>query len=132
MDESKIVTYSFEYAVRPWTTNAERNWHYMKRSKFVKEWRDAFAQMSKNHAPLKWASITIEPWQKNGVLADVAACNPAAKAAIDGIVDGGILKDDSPQYLHSVTFLQPQKGRDALIVWIRGLPLTVDNQTTVE
>ena len=126
MTEPNLITYSFEYKVRPWTTNAERNWHHMKRAKHVKEWREAFHWLAKTHKPLAHATITIEPWQKGGILADVAACNPAAKAAIDGIVDAGILKDDSPQYLHSVTFLQPQKGKDAMIVWVRGVPLTAD------
>lgn len=132
MSSDNITTYSFEYKVRPWTTNAERNWHHMKRHKHVKEWREAFSWLAKGKPALKWATITIEPWQKNGVLADVAACNPAAKAAIDGIVDAGILKDDSPRYLHSVTFLQPQKGRDGMVVWVRGVPLTADELTAVE
>lgn len=123
---SEFVTYTFEYAVRPWTTNAERNWHHMKRHKHVKEWREAFHWLAKQKKPLAWGEVTIEPWQKGGVLQDVAACNPAAKAAIDGLVDAGILKDDSPEYLFSVRFMQPKKGKDALVVKITGAPLTPD------
>lgn len=38
---------------------------------------------------------------------DVAACAPAVKAAIDGLVDAGVLDDDSPQYLTEVVFRPP-------------------------
>jgi hypothetical protein len=56
------------------------------------------------------------------VLQDVAACNPAVKAAIDGLVDAGIVPDDSPAYLRSVEFLAPMKGRDALTLYVYGEP----------
>ena len=47
--------------------------------------------------------------------ADVGACYPAVKAAIDGIVDAGVIKDDNPEYLSSITFHAVQVcGRDGL------------------
>lgn len=36
---------------------------------------------------------------------DVAACYPAVKAAIDGLVDAGVLDDDDDRFLLAVTFL---------------------------
>jgi crossover junction endodeoxyribonuclease RusA len=51
---------------------------------------------------------------------DVAACAPEAKAAIDGLVDAGLIPDDSPQHLLSVTFLPPLVcGEDGLAIDIR-------------
>ena len=46
---------------------------------------------------------------------DVAGCFPAAKAAIDGLVDAGVIPDDTPEHLASLTFLAPVVGHgDAL------------------
>lgn len=110
------------YPARPWTTNAERasnRWH---RAELVKEWREAFLLLTKaqNIPQLTKVHITAQPYQKSGRLADVAAHNPAVKAAIDGIVDAGVMEDDSPEHLLSITFLPPKKGRDALQITIRG------------
>ena len=51
---------------------------------------------------------------------DVAACVPAVKAAIDGLVDAGVLIDDAPQHLKAIVFAQPQKGKPALKLEIEG------------
>lgn len=114
--------WEIEYAQRPWTTNKERTEHYFTRAKRVKEWREAFAWLAKaaKIPPLEWASVSAKPWQKGGVLQDVAACNPAVKAAIDGLVDAGVLIDDSPEYLKSVEFRAPERGRNALTLYIHG------------
>ncbi len=46
---------------------------------------------------------------------DVGACYPAVKAAIDGIVDAGVLDDDNPDHLLYVTFYPVEViGRDGL------------------
>ena len=50
---------------------------------------------------------------------DVAACAPAAKAAIDGLVTAGVLPDDNPEHLLAVTFLPPDVcGVDGLRIRI--------------
>ena len=63
--------------------------------------------------------IEVEVWQKGGRLQDVAACNPAVKAGIDGLVDAGIIVDDSPEYLKSIKFFAPQKGKNSLVLHIK-------------
>lgn len=120
---SQMITYRIEYGARPWTTNSERAGNRWERAKNVKEWREAFFYLAKAQQipKFKWATITIEPWQKGGVFQDVASCNPASKAAIDGIVDAGVLDDDSPQYLRSVTFLRPQRGKNAMVLYLHGV-----------
>lgn len=67
-----------------------------------------------------WMSVTVEPHQKGGRLQDVGACHPSVKAAIDGIVDAGILPDDSSQYLRSLIYLPPVNDKNSLVLYIRG------------
>lgn len=121
---SETVTHRIEFGQRPWTTNAERAGNRWQRAALVKEWRSAFHVLARHHKvpAMEWIEITVEPHQHGGRLQDVAACNPAAKAAIDGLVDAGIIPDDSPHYLKSITFLAPQKGRNALVLYITGHP----------
>jgi crossover junction endodeoxyribonuclease RusA len=81
------------------TLNATGN--HWERARLVKEWRTAFHLLAKEAKipPMKWMAVTAEPFttEAEGRQQDVAACNPAVKAAIDGIVDAGVLPDDSPQ-----------------------------------
>jgi hypothetical protein len=51
---------------------------------------------------------------------DAAACVVAAKAGIDGIVDCGVLQDDSPQYVKWIRFWAPEKtGVDSFTLVIK-------------
>jgi hypothetical protein len=70
---------------------------------------------------MAWITVTVEPHQKGGRLQDVGACNPAVKAAIDGLVDAGILPDDSPEYVKSLVYLPPKKDKNSLVLYIRGV-----------
>lgn len=117
-----LSEFTITYPERPWTTNAERasnRWH---RAELVKQWRTAFTLLARaqNAPTLTGVHITAQPYQKSGRLADVAAHNPAVKAAIDGLVDAGVMEDDSPEHLHAITFLPPQHGRNALTLTVRG------------
>ena len=120
-DDDQII-YRLEFEKRPWTTNAERAGNRWERAKLTKEWREAFAWLAKAELlpAMSWITVTVEPHQKGGRLQDVGACNPAVKAAIDGLVDAGILIDDSPQYVKSFTFLPPHKDKNSLVIYIRG------------
>lgn len=116
---------SVTFVEKPWTTNEERrSRHWATRAQRTKQWREAFYQAIRPYVLEvgRWESvrITVQPWQRRGKLADVAAHNPAAKAAIDGIVDAGLIVDDSPKYLLAVTFLPPARGEDALTLTLEG------------
>ena len=113
--------YTVTYESRPWTTNAERRLNRWRRAELTAEWRTAFAWLARSQRipPLHLVTITAQPHQRGGVLQDVAACNPAVKAAIDGLVDAGVLEDDSSTHLTHITFETPQRGRDALTLVIR-------------
>lgn len=121
-DDSEQLVYRLEYTERPWTTNFERKGNRWERAELVKEWRSAFHVLAlKEKIPkMSWMSVTVEPHSKASRSQDVGACHPAVKAAIDGIVDAGVLVDDSPEYLRSLIYLPPQKDKNSLVLYIRG------------
>jgi crossover junction endodeoxyribonuclease RusA len=129
-EEEEQSVYRLEFNQRPWTTNGERAGNRWARAEMVKEWRTAFHLLTKDAGipAMSWMSVTVEPHQKGGRLQDVGACNPAVKAAIDGIVDAGILPDDSPQYMKSLVFLPPQNDKNSLVLYIRGARLERDRK----
>jgi hypothetical protein len=112
----------FRVAERPWTTNAERKGNRWVRAEKVSECRGTFGWLAKaQRLPLLTnARVTVELLQK-GRLQDTAACNPYVKAAIDGLVDGGILLDDTPDHLVSITFCAPTRAKfDEITITIEG------------
>jgi len=118
-----MISFSIEYPERPWTTNAERSGNRWDRAKKTKEWRTAFHLLATELRPpaLAWCEVTAEPWLKNrSGVQDTAACNPAVKAAIDGLVDAGVLEDDTPDIVRRITFEAPKIGRNALVLIIQG------------
>jgi hypothetical protein len=119
IDESWLI----EYNEKPWTHNAERRMNMHARGKLTKQWRTDFCLLAKYEKipRLVWAKIIVTPYQSRGKLQDVAACAPAAKAAIDGIVDAGVLPDDSSRYVTSIEFRVPERGTDKLILEIIGV-----------
>ncbi len=123
---SDRVTYRLEYPGRPWTTNAERKGNHWERAKLTKEWRSAFTLLARAQRipPLAWFTVIAEPHQKGGRLQDVAGCAPAVKAAIDGLVDARIAPDDSSEFLRLVTFAAPQRGKNALVLYVTGYRTT--------
>ena len=100
-------TFVFEHHDRPWSTNAERSMHRMKRAALVREWRQAFEMIGRSSKMkrLNPCHIDVMPVQPDRRwMADVGACLPAAKAAIDGLVDAGVLDDDTPAEVLSIRF----------------------------
>ena len=123
VDEAEQTIFALEFNQRPWTTNAERAGNRWERAKLTKEWRLGFQLLAKSEKipPMAWITVTVEPHQKGGRLQDVGACSPAVKAAIDGLVDAGVLPDDSPEFVKSLVFLPPRKDKNSLVLYIRGV-----------
>lgn len=113
--------YTLEYPKRPWTTNFERSKNRWVRAGLVKEWRSAFHLLARQaQIPnMQAVEIEVEVFLKGGKLQDVAACNPAVKAGIDGLVDAGIIEDDSPEFLKSIKFFAPKRGKNSLVLHIK-------------
>jgi|TARA_R110000824_G_scaffold237554_1_gene426347 crossover junction endodeoxyribonuclease RusA len=107
--------------IKPWTTNAERSWHFQKRAKRVKQTREAFYELAQDVPLLKAVTVAAIPIarDKRG-LQDVAACYPAVKAAIDGLVDAGVIEDDDQRFVTAITFYPTEvRGHDGLELVIK-------------
>lgn len=114
-------------SMRPWTANTERRLHHHARAKLVAECRQLFAWLAvEARIPrLDSVRVTAQPlstdrrWRP-----DVAACFPAVKAAIDGLVDAGVLVDDDDERVRSVTFLPIDSSAE-----FAGLRLIIEETT---
>jgi len=103
-----------------WTINRERNINRYERADMVaqlrKTTRIVALQAMRANGGSRWAftcPVTVEflPYQKPGVIADTANHLPACKAVLDGLIDAGLLDDDSPKYVISQTFYPPVKSK---------------------
>jgi Holliday junction resolvase RusA-like endonuclease len=115
---AKKKSYTLCYEERPdFTLNKERTVHHMVRAKVVKEWRQAFCELAQEAMvpSMNQIEVTVQPYVFNArYRQDVGACFPQVKAAIDGLVDAGVLIDDNANIVLKLTFLAPLYGRDAL------------------
>lgn len=104
-------SWSLVHVGRPVLANEVRRMHWAAQASFVTEWRGAFAILArKARVPhLAAASLQVTHYvSRSGRLPDVGACAPSAKAACDGLVDAGVLVDDDPAHLVSVTYTVAQ------------------------
>lgn len=113
---------AYTYEAKPVTLNKWRTLHYMQCSKIRKEWREAFHYLYLANPQVfrgEQVDIIVEHEVK-GRWQDPVSCAECYKAALDGLVDGKMIVDDSPEYVRSVTFMMPVKtGRDALTLRVR-------------
>lgn len=101
----------FRYDRRPWSLNAERGRsHWAQARKDTAEWRQAFFVLGRQQRDARFTrvTVTVETVMK-GRLADTGNTYPAAKAALDGLVDAGVLPDDTPDVVRALTFLAPRR-----------------------
>lgn len=108
-----------------WTVNSERSEHYTAHRKKTRDWRETagFTALSARIPRLQQMRVTAIPYQRNGVLADVGSHFPPVKATIDGLVDAGILEDDTPDYVTSITMHAPRRDKtepEGLLLVIHG------------
>lgn len=119
---SNIVHYEIFDDRRPWTANAERTWHFHKRADMVRQTRERFGWLtrSKKIPLLDRIVVVAEPHLRNSrSIPDVGACFPTVKAAIDGIVDAGVIVDDTAKHLTALVFLPPKVcGFDGLTIHV--------------
>lgn len=98
---------------RPWTANSARAAkHWSVNSTRTKAWREAFARLAADVGPIGPAVLVVTPYLRDRRhRQDVAACAPAAKAAIDGLVDAGVWPDDTAEWVTAVTYMPPVYGQ---------------------
>jgi hypothetical protein len=95
---------------RPWTVNQERkkSSHYV-RAEITRWWRENFMLAALQAGIPHYEKITLEvtPILPDRKMQDTGACYPTAKAAIDGLVDAGVVDDDAPKYVPTIVFNSP-------------------------
>lgn len=110
---------------RPPTMNRHRMLHPHKRAQVDKHWRQEFARLASEAGmpALTSIDVTAIPLHSDRRSPqDVAACCPAVKAAVDGLVDAGVIPDDDGRYFHSLRFLPP------VICGENGLQLVIEGR----
>ncbi len=119
----ELVTVEFAHPERPWTVNGERKMTHFARAEKVKLWREAWKVLAVGAPHLAWATVRVNVYLRDLRDQDPGGAFPAYKAAMDGLVDGGVLPDDDGRYVHSVTFYPPaKKTYDALELILTGDP----------
>lgn len=113
-------TFSVTHHDKPWTLNDIRHqssWRVEQRR--IKAWRQAFRILAHDRDFKQFArvTVTVEHHTRTRRLADTCAIVAAYKAGLDGLVDAGVLPDDSPEHVTAVTFLPPARtGQDGLTI----------------
>jgi hypothetical protein len=104
---------AYRYPARPWTLNAERRDHWSQSRALTREWREAFAWLAIRQRRRFTSCHVLVVTQMRSPVQDTGNAYGAAKAAIDGLVDAGVLPGDGPEVIRSITFLAPTKvGKD--------------------
>lgn len=101
----------YAYEARPWTLNQERRMHRMERARLARTFRTAFWAVGQRTVPepIRRARIRVETYLADGRLCDADAVHPAAKAALDGLVDAKVLIDDGPDVVREIIYVAPQR-----------------------
>jgi hypothetical protein len=107
-----MSTWVLSYDAKPWSLNQERTKHWAWRRERVEEWLAAYYWMAKDaHIPrCERIAVTVD-LQMPGVVQDIANCYPAVKASIDGLVQAGVIEDDTAEHLVSITFNAPTHAK---------------------
>lgn len=107
---------------RPVNTNAERDGNRHQRARLTKQWRTDFHYLARQQRiPLmgRVQFVMIPHYSTRRSLPDTGACAPSAKAAIDGIVDAGVIPDDTSTHVAALVYFPPVvDGWDGLEVRI--------------
>lgn len=106
-------SWTLRYDERPWSLNQERSQHFHARAARVKPWRAAFCELATQaDIPLlNEIHVIATPYLK-GRRQDIGNCFPAAKAAVDGLIDAGVIDDDNPDHWTYLGFRIPVMGKE--------------------
>jgi Holliday junction resolvase RusA-like endonuclease len=111
---------------RPVTANAERRMHHYEQHRQRQAWKDAACVVIRaaKVPTMPAVALTVRPRYAKGNLPDVDAIAPSVKAVIDALVAEGVIADDSPAFVPSLTYQAGfiERGApDALIVKVEAL-----------
>jgi crossover junction endodeoxyribonuclease RusA len=90
--------WQLDYETALLSINRERTWHWAPRSRYIAQVRrDAFLLAREAKIPpQRRIRVTAQPWQARGPLGDQGNHLPTVKAFVDGIVDAGVVDNDTP------------------------------------
>ena len=57
--------------------------------------------------------VSVQVRTQNKIVQDTGAAMPLVKAAIDGLIDGKWIPDDTPDWIAAITFKAPTTGHDS-------------------
>lgn len=122
------MTYTLHIpAPEAWLSSNDR-WHWAKRARVTKAWREAAAWRAiagKLPIGLSRVSITASVHRADNRRADAHNRLPTIKAAIDGLVDAGVIPDDNDSIVSALTIVAgeavraPGQARGRLTLTIR-------------
>ena len=98
--------------------NDRKNWRA--KAPITKAWREAACAVARPESSRSFEGVhIIVRAHRTGRAIDADAVASTAKACIDGLVDAGVLVDDSPKYVHAVTYLTaPKSDGDSLEITV--------------
>lgn len=110
---------------RPLLANAAKKLHPVAETKARGRWRDTAMLLAiQARIPKRLPQIDVTVQARYGSRRSPSDCDataPSVKGVIDGLVRAGVIADDCPPYVASVTYRAPLVGtglRDALIVTV--------------
>ena len=100
------------------TVNRERSRSVWEHRAATREKREQAGWLAKAAGLPRFDRVMVEarPQQARGRLADAGAHLPTVKACVDGLVDVGVLEDDSPMFVTGLLLVAPCRGEDG--VWL--------------
>src|SRR5690606_5799033 len=104
--------------------NANDKRHWSPQAKLVKAWRHGahiMARQAKLSKGLQRVRVDAYVWKKTQVRYDPHNLMPTLKPVIDGLVDYGLLPDDSSEYLAGPFIHHGGYGTEKLVLEIRVL-----------
>lgn len=123
------MTWEITYPDRPVSMNQYIRMSYWQIAEVRSQWRKAFMVCARNARIPHLGACEISAWcilPNKAHWQDIGNCYPSVKWAIDGLVDAGVIRDDSQLYVRKITLL-PTEIRAKTV----GLVLRVDPVASV-
>lgn len=102
--------WSLVYEAWPISANAHRRLAPHDRARVDREWRDAFAMLARAQRIPRLELVAVDAWPiwpNRRSLPDPGNAYPVVKAALDGIVDAGVIPDDTGAHVDRITLHRP-------------------------
>lgn len=130
----------FRFAGRPPLLNAERSAHWSEHRETTAALRAEACLRARAARLAAMDEVEVRSWPTYAdrrSWPDVAGWAPATKAVIDGLVDAGVLPNDTHTVVRRSTFDTPRLGTTdelvvALVPWARALGTDLDLEDAVE